>query len=86
MLAARGPKLCVRLYRRHDGTVITQDCPDGVSRMNRRVRRVALAVAGAAFRRLALGLVAAVLFIALLAEQSALSLLCVSVLAVMAVG
>jgi hypothetical protein len=33
--------LCVRFYRRKDGTVLTSDCPVGVRR--RRVRRVGLA-------------------------------------------
>jgi multidrug efflux pump subunit AcrA (membrane-fusion protein) len=35
--------LCVRMYRRADGTVLTSDCPDGVARKRR--RRLAL-VAG----------------------------------------
>lgn len=46
LLASRGPRLCVRLYRRHDGTVITQDCPEGIARLRRRMRRAAVAVAG----------------------------------------
>jgi hypothetical protein len=29
-------KLCVRMYRRDDGTVLTSDCPDGVRRKRRR--------------------------------------------------
>jgi hypothetical protein len=37
-------ELCVRLYRRTDGTVMTSDCPEGARR--KRVRRVALAVVG----------------------------------------
>ena len=39
-------RLCVRLYRRRDGTVLTADCPDGVARRRRgRLYRVASAVA-----------------------------------------
>jgi len=32
-----GEGICVRLYRRADGTVITADCPDGVRRKKRRL-------------------------------------------------
>ncbi len=45
LLAERGDEVCVRLYRRADGTVMTTDCPVGQRR--RRVKRVAIAVAGA---------------------------------------
>jgi hypothetical protein len=44
LLAEREGSLCVRLYRRADGTVITNDCAVGVRR--RRVRRAVAAVAG----------------------------------------
>ena len=41
-------RLCVRLHRRHDGTVITQDCPVGLravrQRVVRRVRSLSAAV------------------------------------------
>jgi hypothetical protein len=37
--------VCVRFYRRFDGTILTSDCPEGAKRKRR--RRVA-AVAGAA--------------------------------------
>jgi hypothetical protein len=37
-----GANVCIRLYRREDGTVLTADCPDGVRR-----KRVRLAVYGA---------------------------------------
>lgn len=41
--------LCVRFYRRTDGTVLTQDCPTGVSELRKRkVRRVAAGIAAAA--------------------------------------
>lgn len=37
-------KLCVRLYRRQDGTVITRDCPKGLRALKQRaVKRLALA-------------------------------------------
>jgi hypothetical protein len=35
--AQQGVGLCVRLYRRADGTVLTADCPDGVRRKKRRL-------------------------------------------------
>lgn len=38
-------ELCVRFYRRADGTVLTSDCPVGVRK--RRVRRLAFSAAGA---------------------------------------
>ena len=41
-------RLCVRLYKRTDGTVITQDCPVGLRALRRRVSRIA----GAAFTAL----------------------------------
>ena len=37
-------RLCGRLYRRADGTVITRDCPVGLRALRRRVARVAGAV------------------------------------------
>ena len=45
LLAEREGSICVRLYKRADGTVITADCPVGVRR--KRVRRAAFAAAGA---------------------------------------
>ncbi len=38
-------KLCIRMFKRADGTVLTSDCPDGVRRKQR--RRLAVVVAGA---------------------------------------
>jgi hypothetical protein len=46
LIAAREGRLCVRFYRRKDGTVITKDCPVGLAAVRRRVARVATAVAG----------------------------------------
>ena len=45
LLAAREGEVCVRLYRRADGTVLTSDCPVGVRRRRRR-RAVAGVVGG----------------------------------------
>ncbi|MEK7724841.1 MAG: hypothetical protein AAB336_10860, partial [Acidobacteriota bacterium] len=39
-------KMCVRLYKRKDGTVITQDCPVGWQAIKQRVSRTATAVFG----------------------------------------
>ena len=36
LLGAREGKMCVRLYKRADGTVLTSDCPVGVKRRRRR--------------------------------------------------
>ena len=37
-------RLCIRMYRREDGTVLTKDCPKGLANFRRRVvKRVALA-------------------------------------------
>ena len=42
-----GERMCVRFYRRADGTVITQDCGGGVRAAARRAARWAAAAAGA---------------------------------------
>jgi hypothetical protein len=44
-------ELCVRFYRRADGTMMTADCPVGVTRKRR--KKIALAVAGAGAMALA---------------------------------
>jgi len=41
-------RLCVRFYRRADGTILTQNCPLGLRVLIRRVSRVAAAVLSAA--------------------------------------
>ena len=41
-------RLCVRFYRRKDGTTLTQNCPVGLRALKRRVSRVASATAAAA--------------------------------------
>ena len=40
-------KLCARIYRRADGTIITRNCPVGLAELNRRVRRVVFRAAAA---------------------------------------
>lgn len=45
LIANTEGRICARLYRRSDGTVITKDCPVGLRAMRRRVARIA----GAAF-------------------------------------
>lgn len=45
LLAAKEGKMCVRLYKRADGTVLTADCPVGVKK--RRRRRAAFGAVGA---------------------------------------
>lgn len=37
-------RLCVRFYRRADGTVLTQDCPVGLRALRRRLKRVRNAI------------------------------------------
>jgi hypothetical protein len=47
LIARHEGRICVNLYRRADGTVLTTDCPVGVRRLQvKRVRRVALGAAG----------------------------------------
>src|SRR5215210_4470085 len=40
-------RLCVRFYRRADGTILTRNCPVGLSAVRRRVARVAGSVLSA---------------------------------------
>lgn len=42
-----GGELCVRFYQRADGTVMTQDCPVGVTKKRRKMAVMAAAGAGA---------------------------------------
>lgn len=46
-------RLCVRFYRRSDGTVLTKDCPVGWAAIKRRVSRVSAALASLLFGILA---------------------------------
>jgi hypothetical protein len=38
LVASKDGRVCVRLYQRQDGTVLTQDCPVGVRRLRIRAR------------------------------------------------
>lgn len=49
LIASSEGRLCVRFYRRADGTVLTRDCPVGLAAVRRRVARVATALAGFLF-------------------------------------
>ncbi|MBX7221324.1 MAG: hypothetical protein K1Y36_15350 [Blastocatellia bacterium] len=42
----REGRLCVRFYRRADGSVLTQNCPVGLAAFKRRVSKIASACAG----------------------------------------
>ncbi len=44
LVAAREGRLCARMYRRRDGTVLTGDCPVGLKAAVRRLSRIAGAV------------------------------------------
>ena len=47
LIANREGRLCVRFYRRADGTVLTQNCPVGLAALKRRVSRLASAALSA---------------------------------------
>lgn len=57
-------RLCVRFYRRSDGSVITQDCPVGWAKIKQRTRIYATAVAS-----LLMALFTGVLFVSLFSKQ-----------------
>jgi hypothetical protein len=44
LVAEREGRLCARLYRRSDGTILTQNCPVGLRALTRRLSRVAGAI------------------------------------------
>lgn len=44
LLVSSEGRLCARLYRRSDGTVLTKDCPAGLQALRRRMARSAAAV------------------------------------------
>lgn len=46
LIIATQSKICVRMYRRADGTVLTEDCPEGVKKKRR--KRLAAAIVGGA--------------------------------------
>ncbi|MCC7307802.1 MAG: carboxypeptidase regulatory-like domain-containing protein [Acidobacteria bacterium] len=47
LIADRGGRLCIRLFRRTDGTVMTKDCPVGLRSIRKRTMRFASAAAAA---------------------------------------
>lgn len=46
LIASTEEKLCTKLFRRSDGTIITQDCPVGLRAIKKRVSRFATAALG----------------------------------------
>lgn len=44
LILATNAKICVRMYRRTDGTVLTEDCPEGLKKKRR--KRLAAALVG----------------------------------------
>jgi TonB family protein len=48
VIRAKEGNLCVRFYRRSDGTVLTQNCPIGLKAIKQKVARTATAVVSAA--------------------------------------
>ncbi len=55
LVSNREGRLCVRLFRRADGTLMTADCPVGVRQYARRVGRLASAAAAILFGLLGVG-------------------------------
>lgn len=53
LIARNERRLCVKFYRRRDGSIITQDCPVGLRAIRRRVSYVAKAVCSILFGLLA---------------------------------
>jgi hypothetical protein len=49
LIARNEGRLCVRFYRRRDGSIITQDCPVGLRAIQRRVSYLAKAIIASAF-------------------------------------
>jgi hypothetical protein len=49
LLREKEGRLCIRLYRRHDGTVLTADCPVGLRERSRRIFRWAAALVASVF-------------------------------------
>jgi hypothetical protein len=46
LIIAKEGKLCVRFFRRTDGTILTKDCPKGLKMVRERIMRGAAVVAG----------------------------------------
>src|SRR6185295_15230935 len=47
LLAKTEGRVCARLYRRADGTVLTRDCPEGIRALRRRASRIAATLVAA---------------------------------------
>src|SRR6516165_4128226 len=47
LITSREGRLCVRFFRRADGTILTRDCPRGLRALSERVSRIAGAVLAA---------------------------------------
>ncbi len=60
-------RLCVRFYRRADGTVITQDCPVGWANMKQRTRLIASAAAS-----ILMAIFTGVFFVSLFSKNAAI--------------
>ena len=45
LLQNRTGRLCVRFFRRHDGTILTQDCPVGIRALRLRLTKTAITAA-----------------------------------------
>ncbi|HPF38922.1 MAG TPA: hypothetical protein P5081_06170 [Phycisphaerae bacterium] len=56
LFAAQGTDLCIRLYERRDGTLMAEDCPNGLLAARRRLRRAIGALGAAAAVLLTAGL------------------------------
>jgi hypothetical protein len=53
LIARNEGRLCVRFYRRYDGSIITKDCPVGLRAIRRRVSYVAKAISSSVLGLLA---------------------------------
>src|SRR5436309_13405991 len=53
LIAETEGRLCIRYYRRTDGTILTKNCPVGLRALKRRLSRVAAATASAVLSFLA---------------------------------
>jgi len=49
LIAHSGNRLCVRYFRRADGTILTDNCPVGLRAVRRRLSRAATAIASLVF-------------------------------------
>lgn len=59
LVQAREGRLCIRLYRRADGTVITRDCPVGLRAVRIKTAKAAARIAAAAALLISGGIAAA---------------------------